>query len=393
MTGTSFIGPKAKFVIKLLAVLLILHFIVEATGHHYLYRTLSLTVFKGKLGPDIEEYKDSPNRLIAAAEPQPWPQSVRYNQVQLSGEEEAYHDRFQSVSFLVIHRDSLLFEKYWEDFGPDTISNSFSMAKSIVGLLTGIAIDQGKIEHVNKPVYWYLPQYDYEPGRDLTIKHLLTMSAGIDFREDYLNPFAFPARANYGDNLELLVGKYKVTESPGRYFDYQSGSTQILAFAVMAATRSSLSDFASRNVWQKIGAENPALWSLDRKDGSEKAFCCINATARDFARIGKVYKDHGRWNDVRIVDSAYIAQSVAYQDMIERDGTPCRIYGYSWWLGEHRGLEFFFMRGIKGQYVLVVPAHDLIVVRMGRYRDDSGSGPHPNDVYSYLDMGLKIIGQ
>jgi len=374
-------------------VLLVIHFIVEATGHHYIYRTLAMTVFKGKLGPDIEEYKDSPNRVIAAGEPQPWPVSVHYNQKQLSAEEEAYHKEFKSVSFLVIHRDSLLFERYWEDFGPDTISNSFSMAKSIVGLLTGIAIDQGKIESVDKPVYWYLPQYEYDLARDMTIGDLLTMSSGIDFNENYLNPFAFPAKANYGDNLELLVDRYKVSEPPGHYFDYQSGSTQILAFAIMAATRSSLSDYASQNVWQKIGAENRALWGLDREGGSEKAFCCINATARDFARIGRVYKDHGRWNDERIVDSAYVARSVSRQELLNRDGTPCRIYGYSWWLGEHRGLDFFFMRGIKGQYVFVIPDLDLIIVRMGRYRDSSGSQPHPNDVYSYVDMGLKMIGQ
>lgn len=352
-----------------------------------------MTVFKGQLGPGIEEYKEMPNRTVEADRPQPWPLSSEFGKHQLAATEETYHQKTESVSYLVIHRDSLLFEHYWEGFGPDDISNSFSMAKSIVSLLCGIAIDQGSIESVDKPVYWYMPQYDYEMGRDLRVRDLLTMSSGINFDENYLNPFAFPAKANYGDNLELLVSQYEVTEKPGKFFSYQSGATQVLAFLVAGVTRSSLSDYASAHVWKKVGAEHPALWSLDKEGGFEKAFCCINATARDFARIGKLYKDHGRWNGEQIVDSAYVAASVSPSGTLNDDGTPCETYGYQWWLGEHKGMGFFFMRGIKGQYVLVVPEQDLIVVRMGRKRDfGTRTRSHPDDVYYYLDMGLNMIG-
>ena len=228
----------------------------------------------------------------------------------------------------------------------------------------------------------------------MTIEHLLTMSSGIDFDEHYLNPFAFPARANYGDNLELLLTNYHVVNEPGVTYEYQSGNTQILAMLVSGVMRRSLAEVAETHVWSKIGAENDALWSLDRDGGVEKAFCCVNATARDFARIGKLYLQKGQWNGEQIVDSAFVEASISSADIINKDGTPCTTYGYQWWLGEHQGMDFFFMRGIKGQYVLVVPEKELIVVRLGRKRDfGSRDKPHPDDVYRYLDMGLRMISE
>lgn len=378
--------------LKVMAALLLLHFIVETTGHHYLYNTLAKTVFKGQLGPGIQEYQEMPNRAIHASNPQPWLISNSFGEFDLSDDDENYHQENESVSFVVIHRDSLIHESYWEDFTDESISNSFSMAKSVVSLLVGVAIDQGKLESVDKPVYFYLPQYRDGLGEKMTIKHLLNMSSGIDFDEHYINPFAFPARANYGDNLELLLTNYKVTEEPGVYYEYKSGNTQILAMLVSGVMRSSLSDIASEYVWSKIGAEHEALWSLDHEDDMEKAFCCINATAKDFARIGKLYLNHGRWNGDQIVDSAYVAASITPTGTVIKDRSPCTTYGYQWWMGKHQSLDFFFMRGIKGQYVLVVPEKELIVVRMGHKRDNGTfEREHPDDVYNYLTMGLRMI--
>lgn len=387
-------GRWKRILIRISVVALLIHFVIEITGHHYLYKTIQMTILKGQLGPDIEEYRSMPNASIYGFDPEYWPKKQSYGTLSLSAEDEAYHEQNESVSFVVIHNDSMIHEEYWDGFSADSISNSFSMAKSIVGLLVGIAIDQKAIESVDKPIYWYFPEYKTELGKELTVKHLLTMSSGINFDEDYLNPFAFPAKANYGDNLELLIQEYEVTETPGLTFEYKSGNTQILSFLVSGLMRKPVSELATEHIWSKIGAEHRAFWTLDRIGGSEKAFCCINATARDFARIGRVYKDHGMWDDERIVDSAYIAASISKQSTVNPDGSPCETYGYHWWLGEEKGLEFFFMRGIKGQYVLVVPEKDLIVVRLGRKRDNGTyERPHPDDVYRYLNMGLKMIGE
>ena len=375
-----------------LTVLLVGHFLIETTGHHYLYNTISMTLLEGRLGPSIQEYRAMPNREIPAWNPQPWPQALGSEAHELVDAESDYHVRNESVSFLVIHGDSIIYETYWDGFNSDSISNSFSMSKSIVGLLAGIAIDEGKIESVDKPVYWYMPQFREGLGEELTIKHLLTMSSGVDFDEHYMNPFAFPAKANYGDNLELLLLDYHVADKPGKHFHYKSGNTQLLGHIISNVMRTSLSDMAAKHVWSKIGAEKFALWSLDHNGGMEKAFCCINATARDFARIGKLYKDHGRWNGEVVVDSAYVSASISSSGTQNRDGTPCDTYGYQWWLGNHEGSDFFFMRGIKGQYMLVSPKDDLVVVRLGRKRDvGSGERPHPDDVYAYLEMGKRMI--
>lgn len=371
--------------------LLVLHFIVEVTGNHHIYNTLRSTVFKGKLGPDILEYKEMPNRAVTPDVPEPWAFAKGYNKTPLTEAEEAYHEKFQTVSFVVLKHDSIVFEKYWEDFGPDSISNSFSMAKSIVGVLTGIAIHKGLIKSVDQPVYEFLPQFGEGLARELTVKHLLTMSAGINFDENYINPFAFPARANYGDDLELLLTKYTVVDTPGVYFDYQSGATQLLSEIVAKAGGDEIADLATTWLWKEIGAEHEALWSLDHQDGEEKAFCCFNATARDFARIGKLYRDFGKWNGTELLDSSYVQASISYPGLKEKDGSECQRYSYSWWLGEHKGMKFFFMRGIKGQYTIVLPEKDLILVRMGRQRDNGKNWPHPDDVFNYIDMALRQI--
>lgn len=374
--------------------LLLLHFLIESTGHHYLYRTVANTLLRGQLGPDIFEYQRTPNRFIYNDRPQPWPLAAAYGHRKLEKSSLDYHQTFESVAFLVIHRDSILFEQYWDDFGPDSIANSFSMAKSMVALLTGIAIDKGLIENVDQPLYEFMPQYREGVGADVTIKHLLTMSSGFNFDEHYINPFAFPAKANYTDDLEVLLNDYQPTHPPGKFFHYQSGTTQLLGQLLVNQSKTSLSSLASQWVWKPLGAERSALWGLDDKDGMEKAFCCINATARDFGRIGKLYKDFGRWNGQTIVDSAFIAESIQPPSTLNKDGTPCNTYGYQWWLSVNPDDPFFFMRGIKGQYVLVDPLHDLIVVRLGRIRDDgNGDRPHPNDVYQYLEMGRTLITQ
>lgn len=370
--------------------LLLVHFLIETTGHHYLYNTLKNTVFKGQLGPGIQEYEGMPGREVETYEPQPWPVSDEYNQSKLTESEVAYHNQYESVSFVVVERGELVSEHYWQGFDKDSRSNSFSMAKSIVSLLTGIAIQNGQIDGLDKPVYWYLPQYKTELGEKITIRHLLTMSSGINFDEHYLNPFAFPARANYGDNLELLLRDYHPEEAPGEVYKYQSGTTQVLAFALNAATRMSLSDYATKHVWSKIGAENPAIWSTDYEEGMEKAFCCFNATARDFARIGQLYLNHGKWNGEQVIDSAFVAASTTPADLLTEDGEPNSIYGFQWWIGEHNGESFYFMRGIKGQYVIVCPKRELVVVRMGRKRHYKEDRVHPEDVYHYLDMAFRL---
>ena len=224
------------------------------------------------------------------------------------------------------------------------------------------------------------------------MRHLLTMSSGIAFDEDYADPCAYPAEAYYGSDLRsLTLGYTTVTEEPGKTFRYLSGNTQVLGFVLAKATGKTLSDYASEKLWQPMGCEQPAFWSLDAPDGDEKSFCCLNSNARDFARIGKLYLDSGRWNGKQLVPEWYALQSIQPVGTKNPDGSINASYGYSWWMiPDYKGHRIFYARGILGQYVLCIPDLDMIVVRLGDERLPNDSDDVPGDVYYYLDAALAI---
>lgn len=381
-------------IIIALGVVLLVHFTLELTNHRYLYTVLNLTVFKGKLGPSIDEYTAFSNDTLKPGEHQVWNLSRSYNARNLGKKYLDEHERLESVAYVIIHRDSILFEKYWDDYGPDSHSNSFSMAKSIVAAAVGAAIQDGSIKSVEQPVCDFLPEYCEGMAGKLTIKDLLTMSSGINFDEHYMNPFAFPAKANYGRDLRELIAEYEVVEEPGKIFSYQSGTTEVLGFLVEAATGKKLAQYAQEKFWKPMGARNTALWSLDHEGGDTKCFCCFNSNARDFARFGKLYLQGGKWNGISLVDSAYVEQSIRPADwLVETNGEVNQRYGYQWWTqpGYNNRYDVFYMRGILGQYVIVVPEEELIVVRLGHKRGKAGEFELPKDVYFWIDGALEMI--
>ncbi|MCM1170383.1 MAG: serine hydrolase [Bacteroides sp.] len=150
-----------------------------------------------------------------------------------------------------------------------------------------------------------------------------------------------------------------------------------VAFLLKKATGRNIADYASEKIWTPIEAEEDALWSLDRKDGMEKAYCCFNSNARDFARLGQLVLQNGYWHSkngrVSVVDSAYVAQATSpasYLKAVLPDGTeaPCTMYGYQFWLMNYKGHEVKYFRGILGQYIMVIPDLDMVVVRLGHKR-------------------------
>jgi CubicO group peptidase (beta-lactamase class C family) len=251
------------------------------------------------------------------------------------------------------------------------------MSKTIVSILVGIAIDEGKIKSVDERVGDFIPEFRTGENAELTVKHLLTMSSGINFDENYANPLAFPAAAYYGTELQKLLFSYRVTEKPGKTFRYLSGNTAILSIVLERATGRHISDYASEKLWKPMGAKMPAYWSLDHKDGMEKAYCCFNS-------------DSGRWHGKQLVSEAYASQSVRLAGLVDDDGTPNRRYGFSWWiLPEYKGHFIFYARGILGQYVIVVPDQKMVIVRLGRKREAEKRNDHPLDLFDYIDAGLE----
>ena len=303
--------------------------------------------------------------------------------------------QIQTGAFLIIQNDSIRFEKYWGEFTDHSYTNSFSMAKTVTGILIGCAISDGYIKSVDEPVCNYLPELKKDGRCKVTIRNCLTMSSGINFDESYANPLAYPAASYYGSDLRSLTLTYnQMTVTPGQTFNYLSGNTQLLGFVLKKATGKTLSDYASEKLWIPMGCEHPAFWCLDHKDGDEKAFCCINSNARDFARIGKLYLDSGRWNGKQIVPESYVLESISPSGTKHDDGTPTDDYGFCWWMiPSYKGHHIFYARGILGQYIINIPDMKMIIVRLGEKRPKVYNNEVPRDVHYYLDAALEMYGK
>ena len=197
------------------------------------------------------------------------------------------------------------------------------------------------------------------------------MTAGLEWNEHYSNPFDITARAYYGDDIEeTMFERVPITTAPGSKFEYQSGSTQLLGFIISRATGMSVSEYASKTLWREIGAVQDVAWHLDKKDGVELAYCCFNSNARDFARFGKLLINEGNWEGVQVIDSSFIAMA--------SQAAAADYYGWSFWiLQDHPSdVPIYYMRGHLGQYTIVIPSKDLVIVRLGTSSEEQVDHHH-----------------
>ena len=379
------------FFIVVISLLVIGEAAILISGKTFLNRVFAMTIFSGKMSPDIDELNLFPFREMAATKPQPWAVSVNYNKAKIDASLMQKMESFKTTSFLVIKNDSIIYENYWEQYNDKSVTNSFSMAKSFTAALIGIAIKKGLIKSVDEPVGNYIDSYKEGNKAKITIKHLLTMSSGIDFDETYSSPWAWPSEAYYGIDVNALTLKAVVKETPGITWKYKGGDTQLLGIILKKVLGyKTVSQFAAENLWQKMGAEQPAFWSLDKANGMEKVSCCWYATARDFARFAKLYMNKGNWNGEQILDSSYIQESIQLANLKDIDGKPNDKYGYQWWIMKHKGQDIFYCRGIRGQYIFAVPYSNLIVVRAGHKRASKKGDELPDDIFVYLDIALAL---
>jgi CubicO group peptidase (beta-lactamase class C family) len=273
-----------------------------------------------------------------------------------------YLDDNNTVAFLIIKNDTIQYEKYFKGYDQQSIVPSFSMAKSVTSILIGCAVDEGLIESVEEPITKYIPELKKNGFDKVTIKHVLQMTSGIDFNESYVNPFGDAASFYYGLNLRKMIGKMKLKTEAGKQFEYVSGNTQLLGLVLERALKGkTVTSYLQEKIWTPLGMEYDASWSIDRKkNGLEKTFCCLNARARDFAKIGRLYKNKGNWNGKQVVSQKWVEESTKLDTT---DGSVS-YYQYQWWLPTPN--EDFVAEGILGQFVYVNPSKDLIIVRLGK---------------------------
>ncbi|GHN02025.1 hypothetical protein WSM22_35140 [Cytophagales bacterium WSM2-2] len=272
----------------------------------------------------------------------------------------------KSVAFLIIRNDSLLFERYYQGYDKSSPVASFSMAKSYTSALVGAAIADGFIKSVEEPIINYIPELKNRKGFDkIKILHLLQMTSGIRGPESYWNPFGYAAKLYYGRNMRrfLLHLKIKTDEAPGAKWTYSSINTELLGLILERTTGKSITAYLNDKIWQHLGAEYDASWSIDRKNnGIEKTFCCLNAKARDFAKFGRLYLHKGNWNGQQLVPLKWVEESL--RPTTEEGGRP--FYKYQWWFGKN----CYWAEGILGQFIYVNPKKNVIIVRLGEKEMD-----------------------
>ena len=278
------------------------------TGHGYILSGMTETYFRGWKNANIDDIEFRDLRTIAASDaPSPWIAKPLWN-AEFSEADEQWHEEYKSASFLVLHGDTLIYERYWNGFDENTVSNSFSACKSIVALAVGLAITDGLV-NVDDEIGQYLQRFAGDVGKGLTVEEVLQMRTHIPFGEDYNNPFGFMAKAYYRDNMQELLEEYTVPEAHGTEWQYQGGNTMLLGELVASLGRGTLSEWVERGLWQPMGAQNDAFWGLDAPDnagGIERCFAMHYATARDFARYGKLLNHCGAWNGQQLVDLSLI---------------------------------------------------------------------------------------
>lgn len=298
----------------------------------------------------------------------------------------------KTEAFLVIRNDSLLFEHYTNKFDSSSLLNGFSMAKTVVGLLIGEAIHEGKITSNLTPFTKYLPEYlDYDSAFALVkIQHLLDMKSGISTKGDF-SPIK-AAKYYYGRNQKGKKAEAIVVSKPGIYFNYENLNTQILAWILEKVYNKKFTEIVEEKLWSKLNMESDATWIIDDKFHKDaKAYCCLSATARDFAKLGNLLLNHGKWNNLQVIDSNWIAQTINRDTLFKEEyknqlwawsqnyfvtdtllsqNPYCKkyilknsdgeiSYKYECYNGDYS------MQGLYGQFVYVNPAKRLIIVRLG----------------------------
>jgi len=392
------------FGILVIVLLVIANLAIVFTGRYYIYKGVANTYFRGHIRPTIYDKDVFTNRIVETGTAQPWQEHSKLGSFAMSAAQRETVEALNPASFLVAWGDSIIYEEYWGDHNQNQVSNSFSMAKSIVSLLIGVALDEGKIKSLDEPVANYLPEFKDEK-KNITIRHILTMSSGLSWSESYVSPFCDVAELYYDtDDRDLSLNRRTIEEPAGEIFDYKSGDTQVLMYILKAATGTNVSDYAAEKLWKKMGAESEALWSLAGDENSaEKAFCCFYSTSKDFLRLGKLVNNKGNWNGEQLVSSKYVTEFASLAPLKKPNGKPNNGYGFQYWVYTGMAYEVSYFRGMSGQYIISIPEKDLVIVRTGSGTlpswkntatiiDDDLEG-HYQELPAYIAIGMSIMAQ
>ncbi len=290
---------------------------------------------------------------------------------------EHFLDLTDTAALLVLHDGRVVHEQYRLTGGPDVQWISWSVAKSFVSALVGIAVEHGHIRSIEDPISDYI---DVEPGsayEGVRIKDVLQMSSGARWNEDYSDPTSDALRLGLAmspaGSLDGFVAAMAPDTTPGTVCQYNSGDTQALGALLVRATGRSITDFMQEHLYEPLGMEHDGYWLLDAK-GREMAFGGLNLTACDFAKLGELYRRGGEWNGRQVVPADWAAASVTADAPHLQCGSPVIAgealpdgYGYQWWLIPG-GRDQYSAIGVYNQWVFVSPHDRVTIVKLSATR-------------------------
>ncbi|WP_286938285.1 serine hydrolase domain-containing protein [Achromobacter sp. UBA4530] len=286
-------------------------------------------------------------------------------------------DRNNVAGLIAIHRGHIVLERYGLGFQPQERWSTMSTVKSMTAMLTGAALHDGAIKSLDDPVTAYVPALAGCAYDAVTVRHLLTMSSGIAWEENYTDKASDVNRYSKsladkvpGGVLTLLRGCHRAHDA-GRFWHYNTGDTYLLGAVLSAATGGTLADYMSRRIWQPCGMEFDGFYTLESEDGQEIGGSRAGMTLRDIGRFAQFVLDDGVVNGERILPEGWVAQSAtpAFQipadlHTAQRQALGLTAYGYSWWLREDGAM---MAMGHSGQRIFIDPRAQLAVVQLAAY--------------------------
>ncbi len=270
-----------------------------------------------------------------------------------------------TTAFVVIKNDTIIYENYFQGYSREKLSQVFSITKSVISALVGIAIKDGYIKSIHQPVSDFIPEFSKNGRNKLTLNHLLQMTAGLS-SADYQTPGKL-LNMYYTANQQGLVKNIRQKYLPGTRFAYSSAATQILGMCLEKAIGRKSTDYLEEKLWKPLGMEHDAKFALEQEGGDAKMYGGLAAAAIDLAKLGRLYLNNGNWNGEQIIPEDWVQISRVADTTEGRS----RRYSYCWWLDTYlREVGYcdddFFAGGYRGQVVYVNPDDNMIIVRLGK---------------------------
>ncbi len=294
-------------------------------------------------------------------------------------------------AFIVARDDQALYENYFNGFERDSLCTAWSLSKSFTSALVGVAISEGYIKSLDDPITNYLPELHDRGFEAITIKNLLTMGSGIQYRINFFPWDEFVLAGYYPNLRQLLLSDLKIMEPPGQSFHYNNFNTELLGMILERTTRRAPSQYLQEKIWKPIGAEFPATWSIDsEQDDFEITPTLLNARAIDIAKFGRLYLNNGNWGGKQVIPEQWVVESTTRDpndrrpwETFSRWQDDGGYYKYFWWGVSLASGDYSFMGiGTYGQFIFVSPKTRVVIVRTAD--EDGIDPPYWREVFQYI---------